>query len=222
MIVPLVVGLIVAGASWAFTKFTKENRELSYAIDGPTNLIDQNQVGDVALSVNGLPVRQVVLYKVRVRNSGDLALRNISIRFVFEPRDPAFTLFSLRHNTSPPFEFGKIAELENAQHERRIQYELLNPGDEDNLSFVANARLQLSVFAKAENLRLKQAEVITQPSVWDRFGPWISGLLALISALLTTSYWVKSRRESEMEIAQLAEEKASLHRLILESKNADR
>lgn len=83
LILPLVVGLIVATVTFGLPKLFSEKTELSYEIDGPIRYLNDPAVKGIEVSVSGKTVNDIVAYRVRIWNSGGKPIKKIPVRIVF-------------------------------------------------------------------------------------------------------------------------------------------
>ena len=185
LIIPVVVGVIVAAVTFGLPRLFPDKNELSYSVQGPTAYLDSLVGSTLRVEVNGVPTASIYAYRARIWNSGDKSLKDIPVRFVFNAQDSAFTIFSTKHNTTPRFEFGIIAEGESTSTSRRYRYELLNPKDEDIVTFITNRPATLGVYAKTEGLELTEVKA-DEGSTWDQFGPIAASVIGLMAALLSS------------------------------------
>lgn len=182
LIIPLIVGLIVAFVQFGLPKFFEKNTQLSYSIEGPITYIEPKALGKSTVEVNGIPTSYLYAYKVRIWNSGDLPLRNLPIRFVFTVEED-FKIFTVVHDTKPKYEFGGIQEQGSNAHSKRFIYSLLNPKDEDIVTFLTNHSASLSVYAKSEGLSVKWVKP-REPTLWHKVGLVFAAVIASVLALL--------------------------------------
>jgi len=159
LLIPLIIGIVLAVVAYALPKFLDRGKRLSYTIDGPTAFVNTNTAGMVKIVVNGVETTNIFGYRVHLWNSGSVPLTAIPVRFVFEVTNTNFHVFNVSHTTTPRLEFGKIDENGSDASSKRFVYELLNPNDEDVLTFVTDVDASLSVFAKAEGLKMNFVQV---------------------------------------------------------------
>ena len=159
LLIPLTIGIILAAVNFALPKFFEAGKRLSYTIDGPTAFVNTNTAGMVKIAVNGVETTNIFGYRVHLWNSGSVPLTTIPVRFAFEVTNTNFHVFNVSHTTTPKRDFGKIDENGSDAFSKRFVYELLNPKDEDVLTFVTDVDAPLSVFAKAEGLKMKFVQV---------------------------------------------------------------
>ncbi len=153
-IIPVVIGLIIALFTFVVPKVFEKGKKLSYSVDGPAAYLDKNSLGNVKVVVNDVSTANLFGYKVRLWNSGGVPLKNLPILFNFSQNRPDLVFFSVTHSTKPSLEFGAIREEGSDDHSKRFVYELLNPGDEDVVTFLLNDSPKLQIYSKSEGLRL--------------------------------------------------------------------
>jgi hypothetical protein len=186
LIIPLIIGLLVALFTYVLPKLLDKGKELSYTIDGPTSYVNQQAVGNITITVNGVATSNLFAYRVRVWNTGGTALKDIGIRYGFSPKRQDFQILNASHETNPKFEFGKIEEAGSDSNSKRFVYELLNVGDEDTVTFLVNDDAPLSLYAKAEGMKLTQVTqkqptqlATLRTSFWIALGATVVSLLSL-------------------------------------------
>ena len=176
-IIPLVIGLIIVLFTFVIPKLFEKGKKLSYSIDGPTAYFDANSLGNIKVVVNDVSTTNLFGYKVRLWNSGGIPLKYLPIRFNFSQNKAGLVFFSITHSTKPSLEFGTIREEGSDDHSKRFVYDLLNPGDEDVVTFLLNESPKLDVYSKSEGLRLQ----LVKPS--EHAPDWLIAMLG-ISAML--------------------------------------
>lgn len=221
LLIPLIVavgsGLVIWAAGYFLPRLFEKGKRISYAIDGPTPYVNPSAANTVKITVGGVETSNIYGYKVHLWNSGSVALQNLAVRFAFESSAADFAVFNVTHETVPKEEFGKIEEIGSDKVSKRFVYELLNPKDEDTLTFLTNVAAKLSVFTKAENLKTEFIESKPQPSKWLSMSSWLGSVLALLGtvlaglASLATSFSLSAVRQKQIEkrfalIDSLAEE----------------
>ena len=107
------------------------------------------------MEINDIETSLLVAQSTRIWNSGELPIKTLPIRYVFETSSSTFRIFMVSHNTKPKYEFGNITSAEADQYSRRFLYDLLNPGDEVTITFLTNEAAPVSMYAKAEGLSIK-------------------------------------------------------------------
>ena len=194
LIIPLIVGIIVGTSIAVFTFvlpliFEKE-KELSYTIDSPAAYLSEETVRDLKIEINGIETNSLYAYKVELWNSGDLPLKNLTIRYLFNNEDPDFQVFTVRHVTEPLYEFGSIREDDLNGKSKRFIYSFLNPGDRVTVTFLSNAHGTMSPYTKAEGLSVKQVEPLRDGDLKKLLliPPVIAIIASLISQLLSPYY----------------------------------
>ena len=202
LLLPLIVGIVIAGVAFVLPRIVKDKLELSYIIYHAERQFDNPAIQSARIEINGIKVSELYAYKVRLWNSGNKAIKNLSVSFVFENVQGSFQVISANHATNPPYEFGAITENDISETHRRSNYALLNSGDEDIVTMLTTESGDLSVFAKAEGLTLRR--VIPEEEKKSHYLSWIA-LLASGSSLLTgiLSYfwfWVRRRTSPELKV----------------------
>jgi hypothetical protein len=193
LFIPLLVGILVAFFTFLVPKLFENKNELSYSLDGPTTYIDPNTVSGIKVEIEGVPSSSLVAYRVRVWNSGSSPLKNVPVLFAFKPSDSTFKIFSITHSTNPQLEFGKITKDSIDFSARRFHFELLNPGDEDTVTFLTNQTPPISLFAKAEGLTVN----FVKPRESTSWLQIIIVVVAAISSLLSIAVSMFRRRKSQ-------------------------
>jgi hypothetical protein len=196
IVIPLIVGILIATVAFALPRIFANRKEVSYSVDGPTSYITAETGAPVSIAVNGVQTPSLFIYRVRVWNSGGTPIVNLPILFSFTPDlpHPFFKIFNLSHATIPQKEFGKIDQTDVDPSSKRCTYGLLNPGDQDTLTFLTSLSAPLQVFAKAEGLTLK--------TVTQKKGSWSDWKVALVFAvtgtlgsILSEVLWLLFRRK---------------------------
>ena len=188
LVLPLVVGVIVAAIVFGLPRFFREAKELSYVIDEPVAYLDDPAISHVKVEVNGIAVSNLVAYKVRLWNSGDVPLKKLPVSFVFQESPTGFQIFNISHLTTPSYEFGGISEETLVPSKTRFVYELLNPGDQDIVTILTNGKVDLELFAKVEKLKVKSIQPETQQRGWTVWLSISAVLVAVIASALTTFF----------------------------------
>lgn len=202
MLVPLIVGLVIALFTYILPKFFAESRQLSYQVEVPLAYLDKTSLGSAEVKVNDVTVPEVYVARVRVWNSGNLPLKDLPIRFEFDSLAKDLRVLSASHNTKPNREFGAITEQGSDTNSKRFVYALLNPGDEDDVVFLTTAKADLSVFSKAEGLSVNAVESEQRGG----FKWYLAALGAMIGSVLSGIVEVgfklwRQRRKKEIKTA---------------------
>jgi hypothetical protein len=185
LLLPLIVGLIVALVTFGLPRILGDKLELSYEIDGPTRYLSDPAVRSMEVSVNGTPVEDIVSYRVKIWNSGGSPIRGLPVRIVLKGEESEISILAVSHNTTPAYEFGEILPLESASNSRRFKYELLNDGDQDIVTLIADVAVPVDVYAKAEGLKLVRVDPEQALTIDELIqGPAIA-IVSAIAALLT-------------------------------------
>jgi hypothetical protein len=202
LVLPLIVGVVVAlftiGLPWLF----KDKSELSYTIDQPAAYLDDPALDDMQITVNGKPVSDIVGYRVKVWNSGTTPVKKLAARLVFDTNDQDFEVFALTHDTTPPVEFGQINELTSDPFSRRFEYDLLNPEDRDVVRVVTNKSVPIAFFAKAEGLSVSKVdETASDRSFVDILGV-TAAVVGFLGAFLSSLFRLGVDRISKAMVKQ--------------------
>jgi hypothetical protein len=134
-------------------------------------------------------VNRLQIYKVTIRNTGNTAIRDLTVRFVFENATDNFSVFAVQHKTNPPYEFGKItpdSEVITPDDDftsPRFTYELLNPRHEDVVTVLASERANLKIYAKGEGVSLNVTNAAESAAAADRYLQIAKWLVAAIIVL---------------------------------------
>lgn len=188
-IIPIVVGVVVAGFQFGVPYFFNKGKELSYIIEEPEKYLSDPVIGHVNVTVNNVSIRNLYAYKVKIWNSGRIPVKNMAVRLSFQTDNKDFKVFSTSHTTKPELEFGEITEEFISTNQKRFKYELLNSGDEDKITLLANQNAKLKLFGKLEGLSFKKVEP-TKTQDWLSLGMSLFSMLAAFFALLM-NYGVK-------------------------------
>ena len=158
LVLPLLVGVIVAAFTIGLPWLLGDTLELTYEIEGPTRYLSDPAVKSIEVSVNGVPVSDIVGYRVHLENTGGKPIRDLPVRIHLEGEESEVSILAVSHSTDPKYEFGEIAPLESTANSRRFRYELLNGGDRDIITIVASVAVPIHVYAKAEGLEVIEAK----------------------------------------------------------------
>ncbi|MBE9593476.1 MAG: hypothetical protein IMF19_08340, partial [Proteobacteria bacterium] len=154
----IIVAVVVHFGLPELSEKDTELKELSYSIEGPITHLEPDLTGSLEVMINNISTSYLFAYIVRIWNSGEVPLKNLPIRFVFNTSEGDFKIFEVEHDTKPKYEFGDITEQDidedNDAYSRRFIYALLNPKDEDTVTLWTNSPVSLSVYAKSERLNL--------------------------------------------------------------------
>jgi len=148
-----------------------------------------------ALEVDGVSTSSLYAHKVYIWNSGDVPLKNLPVLFMFNTKEPDFKIFSVRHETVPTYEFGKIKEEGSTNKSKRFVFELLNPDDKDEVTILTNKWAILTVHSKAEGLKL---QLIKQDR--KKWFEWASIFISVIAAFI--AILLKTIGEAQKEVFQ--------------------
>ena len=184
LVIPLFVGLVVAAFSYGLPELAGRGRQLTCAIDGPTPVFSPSVLGGLSISVNGIPVSEFFTYRVRIRNTGSVSLKDVPVRLVFDAAPPVFSVLNVGHATTPRRGFGAIQDSSDASSTRRFVFGLLNPRDEDVITLVTTAGPRLDVRVDVAGLRVKRAGP-AGPRRPPEASSWAFAVVAAIASLFT-------------------------------------
>ena len=179
---PLQLFLLGVGSLWGYylPKWLDKGTVITYSVEGPIAYLNEQAGNVLSITVNNVATTQLYAYKVVLKNSGNKPIKQFPVTVNFDYPKPTFQVFTKIHQTVPHKEFGKIDELQGAPYTIKFIYELLNPEDEDTITFLTNDNLNLSVYGKGEGVRLKKGEIelIRKTKTW---GELRVGILVLVS-----------------------------------------
>jgi heme/copper-type cytochrome/quinol oxidase subunit 2 len=193
LIIPIVVGVVLAIVTYVLPKLFEPKNELSYTIETPQS------IEGLKLNIENAPVAALYVYKVRVWNSGGNALKSLPVLFRFDSSPSDFKILNVSHTTKPAYQFGDIQEEQTDQISRKYTYSLLNKDDEDKLTFLTNRTGNVSIFAKSESLSVKPvaANADTQ-GMWKGLSIWtvVGGILVSLLTMLLSKGFISKRLPS--------------------------
>lgn len=184
-IISLVVGLIVAIFTFALPKLFEKDVELSYLLDEPKVHFDSSTIGEINVKINNIETSLLVAQSARIWNSGEIPIKMLPIRYIFETSSSKFKIFTVNHSTKPEYEFGKITLEEDNQYSKRFVYGLLNPMDEFSIIFLTNEIAPLKLYAKSEGLSIKPFKPPER-----NISSWITIFVAFFSAALSLTFYI--------------------------------
>lgn len=155
LLIPLIVGVVVIIFQFFLNRIGEEDKELTYQISNGIPVIDSKKVEGLDIQVNDQKTTSIFHYQVVIENTGQLPIKDVPIRIVFETQDTLFTLFNYSIGTIPEYEFGNISAKSDI-NSIRLTSELLNPGDKIFLNLLTNSKVPLAVFSKTEGMTLRQ------------------------------------------------------------------
>lgn len=199
LVIPVLVAIVSSGFTYLLSKILEKGPVLSVERETPIKYIDQLGFPDLQIMVKGKPVKTVYLNQIKIRNSGSQPLRSIPVDIVFSSTSTEFNVVGINHQTNPPYVFGQVKDEVNIDgHQIGLNYELLNPGDEDIVSVLTNSDSQVNVYSKAAGMRVRQDD----PESKGR-SPlglvWLSFMVSISTALLIAArgYFDVRRRRRE-------------------------
>lgn len=206
ILTPLVVAIIMAIIADLYLEWRKnevEKREkniLSYTVDTPLQLMNKTLINDTLIahlrvyndtSIAHLPINtfapdSLLVYRIRLWNSGYNPLSNFTARFVFTPNRPHFQILSHSHRTNPPLDFGDIPEKQIDSLNKRFYYSLLNAGDEDTVSFLTSDSTSIFLNARGVGMTGKRVESDEPSTVSSILSGWLIGIVSILIILFLT------------------------------------
>lgn len=186
-----------------------EKAELSYQMESPTPYLDDPALGQVEIRVDGQPLEGLVAHRVRIWNSGNRPIKDVPVRLVLGRSDKNIVIFGVHHQTDPPCEFGEVAESIVEQNSRRFRYSLLNPGDSDSVTVLANRVCPIELFTKAEGMSVRR---VTDEKFWVSELVTVCSLLIAALAVCVAAFTyakfdaAKSREEISARVEELTGE----------------
>lgn len=207
LIIPLVVGLIIALFAFGLPKIFQEEKEISYKIDSPSTYLNPESVGDLEITIDGIVTKSLLAYKVEFWNSGDIPLKKLPVRYVFSGPDINFIVLTVIHKTQPEYEFGEIREEGSEIYSKRFVYSLLNPGERVTVTFLCTGRglSTLSFYTKLDDLSVKQVTMKTFDYI-----ALASVLISILAAFLGISLSYVRVRLRKVRIGQMKEALAKM------------
>lgn len=156
LIIPLIIGLVVAFFQFALPIISEKDVELSYSIEEPKLQIDKTNMGDVKVEINDIETSILYSQSIKIWNSGKTPIKSLPIRYLVETSNQNYKIFFVSHNTNPKYEFGNITMVEETQVSKKYIYNLINPGDQFTITFLTNGKKPQNVYTKGEGLNVKQ------------------------------------------------------------------
>ena len=112
IVVPLIIGIIIAFVQFGLPLFFEKKTEISYSIEDPIINIDKNKMGDVEIRINNISTGALIGQTIRIWNSGNEPIEKLPITYLFETSNNNFAILTSSHDTKPKYEFGPITLLE--------------------------------------------------------------------------------------------------------------
>ncbi|HAQ19375.1 MAG TPA: hypothetical protein DCR40_09120 [Prolixibacteraceae bacterium] len=179
-LIPLIVGLIIAGIQFGLPYFFGDKKELTYKIYEPITYFDKNTVGELNIVINGIESNALFSNQFLIENTGQIPLKNIPITIKFDTLDSLFKIYNYTIQTQPPLEFGNI-DKKLSRTNLSINVDLINPKDKILINILTNSRNKSGLYSKSEGMILSKAE-IKEEKKEDKF----SFLLALLASIMST------------------------------------
>lgn len=197
VIIALLLGLAVYFVGrYTFEKTFTPKKKISYVAYESRNLIniDKNISDKILIKFKDSDqlVRSIFQYTVKIRNDGDLPIKDIWFTISVNPEVTLLDKEEMEH--IPKEEFGKITkDFENSKNNRkRLNAELLNPQDELTVGFWGISRNDVKadtpvLYAKQEGLTVlakDYKEKKTSAPLWDIIPVFISLIVSVVSLFI--------------------------------------
>jgi len=105
VILPLLFGVIIGLITETYTHWLGswyEAKEVRCCIEGVTEHVNPEILGDAKLAFNGIDIRRLCSYRITVLNSGKKGIDNITVYVEFIPESNPFQILADHHKTDPP------------------------------------------------------------------------------------------------------------------------
>lgn len=142
-------------------------------------------------------VNDLRIYRVVLKNSGNMPLKDVPLRLIFGAGDD-FQILSVDHKTLPEHEFGVIEDDFSNKSQPRFKYSLLNPKDEDAIILLVNQPATLDAVVKTEGI----TKHTSRPDNRRFLSPATVGVIAIASAfiaMLLQTLLLKMRCQKQCE-----------------------
>ena len=198
--IPIIVGLVLMVLELGIQTILEDEFELSYSLEDSKILLDKSTMGNANVEINGANISSLYSQSIRIWNSGDIPIKALPIKYLYNTSSPTFQIFAVTHDTNPKYEFGEISLTEEDQYSKRYVYDLLNSNDEFTITILTNEKAHQSVYAKTEGLSIEP--VI--PSKKDQFPEMIKSVLisifTIFLVLIQLILMPHSRRQSILDL----------------------
>jgi len=208
LVIPILVGAVTVILTFVLPKIIEKGKQISYEIEGPTAYLDSEmeKINEIEISVNGHNVSNIFLLRLSIINSGDIPLKDIPVRLVFNDDGNDFQILSVNHQTSPQYEFGEINEDYIGSNSLRFTFSLLNPNDEDIITMIVNKNASFDLFSKAEGVKVKEKlqkgwfeKTSYYFAIVATIGSALSMLLSMSLPQIMKRLYKKSRKKDNLE-----------------------
>lgn len=181
LLIPLIVGLIIAIIQFGLPYFFGDKKELTYTIFEPITYFDKNSVGELNIVIDGIESNALFSNQIILENTGQIPLKNIPITIHFSAQDTLFKIYNYTIQTQPPVEFGNI-EKNLRSTDLSLKVELINPKDKIFVNVLTNSKCESNVYAKSEGMILSKAET-QEGKKENNFSFWLALFASVISTI---------------------------------------
>jgi hypothetical protein len=192
IILPLGIGLVLALVSYILPIIFGAKKELTYRVWGTekpaldsTSVPNKGQIGSL------------YIHEVHLWNSGSKPIKDLVVTILFESGSDNFQIVAERHVTKPEHGFGDIKEETVSAHSVKYIYQLLNPKDEEQITFLTSSPASLKFYAKAEELKVKEGPPPTNESWIKSWLPTIGAIASFMTLALQILLTHKRRRRMQ-------------------------
>ena len=199
LVISIIVAFLTGFFAYLIPKIMDKGKQLSYSMDTPLEYFGlfNDNYSDIVIEINDKPISSLYLYTIKVWNSGDKPISEFSTRMVFETQDEGFEIYSISHQTTPEYEFGQIEDEFLADQSIRTTYQLMNPGDKDEVIVTTNNQVPLELFSKIEGVKIIKVQDELEVDSLAIFSSVIAFLASTFSFLINikTSRRKKQRKQ---------------------------
>lgn len=110
-------------------------------------------------TVNSILAPTLVLHRVQLWSSGDAAIDSLKCIIAIKKGNHAIRLLWVGHDTKPKLGFAEIKDPSSGTLPAEIEYEYLNPGDEDNLLILTDEPAEITILPRGKGVMVKEITV---------------------------------------------------------------
>lgn len=129
--------------------------ELSYKIQPPLKIVDEDTIQEASIKIDDVPVTQLYAQPVCVWSSGQKSIKDLDISYTFnkEQLDKDFRIMNVIHNASPASLLRHITKVGETNNSKEYEYGTLNEGDGFRALFMTNRLYSIKVDSGTPDLR---------------------------------------------------------------------